>query len=448
MYKRQGPGRACLALTAWLGACGAAPAPGAGASGTAGASGSSGTGAGPSTGGAPMDVASDDLPPACAGLDALELVERDFVAPGQARAGVSLAPCTRDLWWTAAPAASAQAVRVTSEVPVRVEVRYPDGPGAVEPALAEAEGTGTIEAVLYAPRSGEFAVTVRPLDTSTSATYDISVTCRAGCTLETTRFPILFVHGWTGFSAIGPVDYFYGVRDDLEPLGYPLRFPVLDPYNSHVVRAAQLASAIDDALIELRARKVDIVAHSQGGLDSRYLISSLGYGDRVAALTTVATPHRGTPLADIALGLQPGPSATALAFLLETIGATGGFDSDAQASFESLSEAFVQGTFNPQNPNDARVDYQSWMGRTCLSVATCGDVVDAPILTGYQILTSVSGDNDGVVPVASAPWGEYHGTVPADHFDEVGQIAGATSPAFDHLAFYRARARDLRDAAH
>ncbi len=402
-----------------------------------------------STGAPPRDLPSPapDVAPACTGPEDAQEAARELIRAGQARDGQELPACTRHRWWTTAPSATAHRVRVSSASEVRVEVRYPDDPGD-GPPLAAAEGAGEVELMLYAPRSGEFAILVQALDPTLPATYAIDVTCTADCERETTRFPVLFVHGWTGFGAIGPVDYFFGVRDELEPLGYPVVFPVLDPYNSHIVRADQLAAAIDAALLELRARKVNLLAHSQGGLDARYLISTLGYGDRVAALTTVATPHQGTPLADIALGLQPGPTGQALAFLLELVGAAAGNQSDAEASFWSLSETFVRGEFNPQNPDDPRVDYQSWMGRTCLSVLACGDAVDAPILTGYQILTSVAGDNDGVVPVSSAPWGAYHGTVPADHFDEVGQVAGATSPEFDHLAFYRDRARDLRDAGH
>jgi hypothetical protein len=44
-------------------------------------------------------------------------------------------------------------------------------------------------------------------------------------------------------------------------------------------------------------------------------------------------------------------------------------------------------------------------------------------------------------------WGEWLGLVPADHIDEVGQIAGITSPDYDHVEFFRQNARMLRDNA-
>ncbi len=426
-------------------ACGAGVPGSAGVGGTTvAAGGSSGTtGPRPATSATASDVPAD-LPPVCTGP---QPVERGVIAVGETAAGVELPWCARARHFVALPAGSEHVLRVESDGPVRLTLRYPDEAADAGVPLAADEGPSVAEVIFPSPRSGEFAVLIEAPDAG-PRTYDLKVTCTAGGDLETTRFPIVFVHGWTGFQQIGPVDYFYDVGPTLSERGYPVAFPVLDPYNGHEVRGAQLADAIDEVLAAHRARKVDLVAHSQGGLDARYAISTLGYGDRVAALFTVATPHRGTPLADIALGLEDGPAGLALAFLLETIGAGAGFDSDAMASFGSLSETFVQGTFNPENPDDPRVDYQSWMGRTCLSTAVCGDVVDAPIATGYEILSSVAGDNDGVVPVSSAPWGTYHGTVPADHFDEVGQVAGATSPMFDHRAFYLDRARDLRAAGH
>ena len=50
---------------------------------------------------------------------------------------------------------------------------------------------------------------------------------------------------------------------------------------------------------EIIDKKIHIIAHSMGGLDSRYMISKLGMADRVLSLTTISTPHHGSPIADI-----------------------------------------------------------------------------------------------------------------------------------------------------
>lgn len=48
---------------------------------------------------------------------------------------------------------------------------------------------------------------------------------------------------------------------------------------------------------------MNIIAHSKGGLDSRYLISGLHMAPYVASLTTICTPHRGSMLADLLMKL-------------------------------------------------------------------------------------------------------------------------------------------------
>jgi triacylglycerol lipase len=48
--------------------------------------------------------------------------------------------------------------------------------------------------------------------------------------------------------------------------------------------------------------------------------------------------------------------------------------------------------------------------------------------------------NDGLVVVGSAKWGTFLGCIPADHLDQVGQIAGQSPGAgnpFDHVLFFR-----------
>lgn len=151
----------------------------------------------------------------------------------------------------------------------------------------------------------------------------------------------------------------------------------------------------------------------------------------------------------VAHGAGPGPG------LLNFLGAvTAQQKSDAQASFYSLSEHFMQSEFNPMNPDDPRVHYISYTGRTCNAAGflvpgnKCHDLVDPLIGWSYAILQVARGDNDGLVTIESAQWGDYRGEMIADHIDEVGQILGVTDNAFDHLAFYRGLARDLALEEH
>ena len=399
--------------------------------------------------------------PAC-DPNQLTLVERDYLGVGEDVKGETLPACSEHRWYVAFPDESSWQIRLTRTDgggPLGAAVAYPDEPGALvwQAALAPplVSGEAPAEAIFAVPRSGEFAVHVRSDSPETASDYNLEFVCAIGCERETTRFPIVLVHGWTGFEAIGPITYFYGVTAELESLGFPVEVAILDPYNSTTVRSGQLAEQLDEFLVAQRARKLDLLGHSQGGIDSRAVVASRGYGDRVSALVTIASPHRGTYITDLALGLAPGGVEAALGFLLNFVGAVSAQQkSDAEASFYSLSEHYMQDEFNPSNPDDPRVKYISYTGRTCDAAGFlipgnhCQDLVDPLISLGYTVLQLARGDNDGLVTVESAQWGDYRGEMIADHIDEVGQLLGVTDFKFDHLEFYRELARDLFAEEH
>lgn len=279
-------------------------------------------------------------------------------------------------------------------------------------------------------------------------------------------YPIILAHGFAGFQKIGPINYFFQVAPDLRSRGEVVIEAEVDPYAAVTARAAELAKIIDQTRSSTGACKVNLIAHSQGGLDSRYVISSLGYADRIAALITVASPHHGTPLADIALGLVPGYSYAIIDALLKAVQ---GLTSDATGAADlkpclvSLSTR-AMGAFNTQNPDDPRVSYFSIAGRSALRLGTqeCSgslwpnpqrlDPID-PLLVLPESIIASTGPllqpvvNDGIVPTASARWGQFLGCVPANHFEEIGQIAEVIPDpisGFDHKQMYR----DLASLLH
>jgi triacylglycerol esterase/lipase EstA (alpha/beta hydrolase family) len=397
---------------------------------------------------APPDDAPTQLDAGCSGT-ATE-VDRGLLRRGDALSNVDLLPCTSHRYSVAVPAGTEMRLegKAASGRSLSLAVTYPDG---TDEKIFEGTlpGDGTVVSLTFlSPRSGEFFIRLTRQDIEQKDRYHLTLSCSTSCDLETTLFPIVLVHGWTGWNSIGSYEYFYNVNETLTALGYPVFTATLDPYNSIEVRAGQLQPEVDQVLTDFRARKIDIIAHSQGGLDSRRLITTLGYGDRVSALTTVATPHQGTPICDMAMGYLPGPGLDVLDFMLNAVGAMGGNESDAEASFEAMTQHYVQGTFNPATPDDPRVAYDSWTGFTCdITEDTCANKVHALIAASYWIIKDAAGDNDGIVPVSSAPWGDYHGTVDADHFSEIGQFAGVTG-TFEHLEFYKSRARDFAAAGH
>jgi len=278
-------------------------------------------------------------------------------------------------------------------------------------------------------------------------------------------YPIVLVHGFAGFRDLGPINYFYNVAAALRAQGETVFEPVLAPFAAPSVRAPMLAQSLTGVLQRTGRGRVIVIAHSQAGLDARYLISTLGWGDRVAALVTVSTPHRGTRLADALLGRVPEASdgvLNAAASLLGFAYNEARSRADLRAALVALSEG-DNAAFQQANPDDPRVRYFSYAGRSnnrdgrtaCEGAA----LPDEPSLTDTPFFPLAPftrllerGDparyvNDGLVTVESARWGRFMGCVPADHFDEVGQIAhrGAVPESgFDHVVFYREMVRRLR----
>lgn len=113
-----------------------------------------------------------------------------------------------------------------------------------------------------------------------------------------TRYPVVLAHGMFGFAEIGiggvRQNYFRGIPECLQRLGVKVYRTRVPPASSIARRAAVLADAVRD----VPEKKVNIIAHSMGGLDALYAISKLELAGRVASLTTIGTPHRGTPVAD------------------------------------------------------------------------------------------------------------------------------------------------------
>lgn len=260
--------------------------------------------------------------------------------------------------------------------------------------------------------------------------------------------PIVLLHGAAGFAQIGPLEYYHDVADTLEDDGQVVFATEVDPLQLIDVRAGELAEQIDAILAATGAPRVHLIAHSQGGLDARFLISQLGYGDRIATLTTISTPHLGSRVADVGLGLVPGAVEEVLGFLIDfIIGGVVGSEQDVIGQLYQLTEHYAVNEFNPANPDDPRVAYYSVAGVTQTNPfhnPFTKDLCDPLLLVPYFILAA-SGANDGLVTVQSARHGTFLGTIPADHLDEVGQLFGSTALGFGHRGFYRDLARFLTD---
>ncbi len=232
---------------------------------------------------------------------------------------------------------------------------------------------------------------------------------------------LVFVHGLLGFDQIrlwpARISYFRHLRETLAARGITACFPSLPAVGSIADRAAALAAS----LREIPAQRLCLVAHSMGGLDSRYLIHHYDPDRRVGTLVTIGTPHRGTYLAKWFLeghGLMP--------WLVRPW--------TRRALADLTPEACAR--FNEAVPDRDDVRYLSFAG------ARPEGEMPLAFRPWTRMLTREAGENDSQVPVSSARWGDFRGVERADHLELVGwSLAPAdaqTKRPFDDRALFRA----------
>lgn len=112
-----------------------------------------------------------------------------------------------------------------------------------------------------------------------------------------TRYPILLVHG-TGFRDRKSIGYWGRIPKALESHGARVFFGGQDGWGTVEHNAAVLKQRVEAILAETHCEKVHLIAHSKGGLDARYLVSSLGMAPYVASVTTISAPHHGSRTMD------------------------------------------------------------------------------------------------------------------------------------------------------
>ena len=254
------------------------------------------------------------------------------------------------------------------------------------------------------------------------------------------QHPIVLLHGMAGFVTWGPFEYFDGIPKALRSAGHEVFLCEVSGYQPIPVRAVECAEQIDIFLEQSDHQRVHLIAHSHGGLDGRYMISKLGYGDRIASLTTLTTPHRGSMLIDASAALMPDALERFLTGGMDTlVGYTRDQASNLFGQLEMLSAAYMREEFNPANPNDPRVKYYSIGARTQLSPFVnwkTTDILTPTLWPTYIGIYLLEGDNDGMVPLSSSKWGTYLGTLEADHLDQIGVFKPYTSSTYEHTKFF------------
>lgn len=190
--------------------------------------------------------------------------------------------------------------------------------------------------------------------------------------------------------------------------------------------------------------KVNIIAHSKGGLDSRAAIAHQGMAPYVASLTTINTPHRGCIFAEYLLNRMPQAARQKIA---DTYNATlrrlGDPNPDFLAAVTDLTASACMAR-NEETPDQPGVVYESVM-----SYCKRAQHGKFPLNMTYPIVKHFDGLNDGLVAVDSAKWGSHftlvepQGRRGISHGDVV-DLNRENIPGFDVREFYVRLAADLK----
>lgn len=259
-----------------------------------------------------------------------------------------------------------------------------------------------------------------------------------------TKYPLLLVHG-VFFRDSRFLNYWGRIPAALTKNGATVYYGKQESAASVEDCAAQLSERILEICRTAGCEKVNIIAHSKGGLDSRYAISRLGMDSRVASLTTINTPHQGCVFAEYLLNKAPDMLRKSVSNAYnQTLSRLGDKQPDFLSAVESLTASRCK-ELNRKIPDKENVYYQSVGSK--LKKATGGKF---PLNFSYHLVNYFDGENDGLVSFPSMEWGERFigvsapGSRGVSHGDMI-DLNRENIPGFDVREFYVKLVSELKE---
>ncbi len=250
-----------------------------------------------------------------------------------------------------------------------------------------------------------------------------------------TKYPILLVHG-VFFRDFKYLNYWGRIPKELTENGAQIYYGEHQSAASVKASAAELTERIKNIIQETGCEKVNIIAHSKGGLDCRYAVCHTDIAQYVASLTTISTPHRGCKFADYLLNKVSKSTQQKLAKTYNT----------ALRKFGDKNPDFITAVRDLTSERCLALDQAMPVSNdifcNCigskLNHATNGKF---PLNFSYYLVKHFDGPNDGLVGEQSFRWGKNHTflTVPGkrgiSHGDMI-DLNRENIPGFDVREFY------------
>lgn len=259
-----------------------------------------------------------------------------------------------------------------------------------------------------------------------------------------TRYPILLIHG-VFFRDYKYFGYWGRIPGQLKRNGAQVYFGNQPSAASIEECAKLLDNRIQEILVETGCEKVNVIAHSKGGLDIRYAMAFCGTAQYIASVTTVNTPHRGSRFADYMLTRLPEESQLKICKAYhKALSKLGEPEADLMRAVQDLTTAHCI-ELDRQMPQPE--------GVLCRSI---GSKMNRPIrgrfptnFTG-MMMEYIDNDHDGLVGVDSFAWGEDFQLLTTDtpqgisHSDII-DLNRTNLPGFDVREFYVRLVAELKE---
>lgn len=263
-----------------------------------------------------------------------------------------------------------------------------------------------------------------------------------------TKNPIVLVPGIFAFDTIAGIDYWYQIPSALQSQGAKVHVPKINAFDSSAKRGESLIAQLE----QIRAasggsvKKFNLIGHSQGGLTARYVLNTRP--DLVASVTTLNSPHKGSPMADIATGVAPAGSLRGVAFdvFANSVGNLVNLLSNNKKSTSDVRAMLAEFNKNGAATNNQRYPVG-------VPTSSCGEGPETVNLNGNSIrLYSMSGtspltnvldisdplftvtslafteSNDGVTGRCSSHFGKVlKDNYTMNHLDVTNQVLGLVS---------------------
>lgn len=299
----------------------------------------------------------------------------------------------------------------------------------------------------------------------------LKVTETAKSDYAKTKYPILMVHGWLGWSRIGNeslnIDYWYQILPDMARNGSTVFAAQLSPANTTAYRGEQLITQVEEVLALTGKDKVNLIGHSHGGPTVLYVASTKP--QYLASITGVAGTYHGSKVADDIQNNKLSRTAfnilgdyivgplIALAQLkpelgidfdasMKSLSQTGSANFNATVAKTAVKDGVLAATENCskslKSTDSKGIRYFSWTG-----VAQTTNLLDIDtILMQLGPLSYGNKDNDGMVSRCSAYMGQViRDDYKLNHTDLANMMFGLTGIfAQDPVALYRQHANRLK----